>query len=204
MSTLTVNNKVGENMQYSWVHPRKFAMWLAIAVLTMMFAGFTSAYLVREAADNWVQFKMPVNFYYSTVLIVLSSVTMAMAVRTFKRDQLNQYRLFLALTLALGLGFFYSQYLGWKQLQNIGIYLSGNPSGSFVYVITYVHVAHVLGGLLFLFFALMRALFLFRNPATYLIYRTDGNKKVGIELLATYWHFIDLLWVYLLLFFTFS
>ena len=205
MSTLSINkSKISENIQYSWVNPRKFALWIAIACMTMMFAGFTSAYLVRRAAPNWQEFKLPINFYISAGIMLLSSVSIALAVRFFKREQLSLYRWSLFVTLILGVAFFYSQYLGWKKLQEIGVYVSGNPSGSFVYVITYVHVAHVIGGLLFLTIAWLRSIFLFRNPAQFLIYRTDGVKKVNIELLATYWHFVDVLWLYLLLFFTFS
>ena len=207
MSTLTLNSPLvpKENApRTSWVNPRKFAMWMALAVLTMMFAGFTSAYIVRMAAPNWSRFQLPNNFYYSAAIIFTSSITMALSVRFFKRDNLAGYRLALAATFALGVAFFYSQYLGWKQLEHIGVYVAGNPSGSFVYVITYVHVAHVVGGLICLAIALMRALVSFSNPATFLIFRTDANKKINIELLATYWHFVDVLWIYLLLFFTFS
>jgi len=99
------------------------------------------------------------------------------------------------------MGFMVSQYFGWLKLNDIGIYLSGNPSGSFIYVISYLHIAHVLGGILFLLIALGKSFLVFSNSANFLIYRTDNNKKIGIDLLATYWHFVDLLWLYLLIFF---
>lgn len=202
MSSITLENqRLPENIRTPRVHPQKFAMWVGIAVLIMMFAGLTSAYIVRKAAGNWVEFKLPVNFFISAGIIIVSSFTIHWAVRAFKREKLGQYRAALFLTFMLGLAFLQSQYLGWQKLKEIGIYLSGNPSGSFVYVISYLHFAHVSVGLVFLLIALIKAFLVFKNPANFLIYRTDSNKKIRIGLLATYWHFVDILWLYLLVFF---
>ena len=170
----------------------------------MTFAGLTSAYIVRKGAGNWVEFMMPTQFIISAVLMLLSSATIHWAYLSFKNDKLNAYRLALGTTLILSVGFLVSQFLGWQKLQEIGVYLSGNPSGSFVYVISYLHFAHVLGGLLFILIAFLKSWIVFRNPANFLIYRTDLNKSIRIELLATYWHFVDALWIYLLIFFIVS
>ncbi|GIV33554.1 MAG: cytochrome oxidase subunit III [Chitinophagales bacterium] len=186
------------------VHPQRFALWLGIACLIMMFAGLTSAYIVRKSAGNWVEFRLPYNFILSAVILMGSSVTIQWAVRAFRQERLQAYRLAMGLTLLLGSAFMVSQYLGWKKLQEIGVFLSGNPSGSFVYVISYLHVAHVAGGMLFLLIAFIKSLVLFSNPANFLIYRTDSNKRIRIGMLATYWHFVDILWLYLLIFFLVS
>jgi cytochrome c oxidase subunit 3 len=191
-----------QNVRTPRVHPQRFALWLGIACIIMTFAGLTSAYIVRKGAGNWVEFILPVNFLVSAAIMLCSSLTIHWAYVSFKKDRLKSYRLALSLTFILGAAFLVSQYIGWQKLQDIGIYLSGNPSGSFVYVISYMHFAHAAGGLLFIMIALMKSFFVFRNPANFLIYRTDSNKSIRIEMLATYWHFVDLLWIYLLIFFS--
>lgn len=205
MSTITYNKTpLPENVQPFKVHPQKFALWLGISVLCMAFAGLTSAYLVRKAAPNWQEFVMPVQFTYSAILMVLSSISLQGAVWAFKKDKISLYNTTLFVSLTLAAGFMVSQYLGWMTLEQSGIYLNGNPSGSFVYVISYLHVAHVIGGIIPMMIALVRSLWLFGSPAKLAAFKTNNNKRVGIELLATYWHFVDILWIYLLLFFMFS
>lgn len=183
------------------IHPQKFALWLGIAAIIMSFAGLTSAYIVRKGAGNWVEYRLPFNFIISAAIMLLSSLAIHWAYLSFKHDKLNPYRFALGTTLVLGCLFLFSQYLGWQKLQEIGIYLSGNPSGSFVYVISYLHFAHVGMGLLFILLAFVKSLFVFSNPANFLIYRTDSNKSIRIGMIATYWHFVDALWLYLLFFF---
>ena len=185
------------------IHPQRFALWLGIAVIIMSFAGLTSAYIVRKGAGNWVEYRLPFNFIISAVLMLLSSLAIHWAYLSFKHDKLNAYRFALGTALLLGAGFLFSQYLGWQKLKEIGIYLSGNPSGSFVYVISYLHFAHVAGGLFFILIAFIKSLFVFNNPANFLIHRTDSNKSIRIGMVATYWHFVDVLWLYLLFFFMF-
>lgn len=193
-----------ENVQQFRVHPQKFALWLGISVLSMAFAGLTSAYLVRQAAPNWQEFVLPVQFTLSAVLMVASSITMQVAVWAFKRDKIAVYNTSLVVSLVLALSFLASQYLGYQALEAMGVYLNGNPAGSFVYVISYLHVAHVLGGIVPMMIALVRSLWQFGDPAKLAAFKKNDNKRVAIELLATYWHFVDLLWIYLLLFFMFS
>jgi cytochrome c oxidase subunit 3 len=205
MGTLAYKKEIlPDNIQPFKVHPQKFALWVGISVLCMAFAGLTSAYLVRKAAPNWQEFIMPTQFILSAVLMMLSSITIQGAVWAFKRDKIALYNATLFISLALGVSFLVSQYLGWMALEQRGVYLNGNPSGSFVYVISYLHVAHVIGGILPMMIALVRSLWLFGDPAKLAAFKTDNNKRVGIELLATYWHFVDILWIYLLLFFMFS
>lgn len=183
------------------IHPQRFALWLGIAVIVMSFAGLTSAYIVRKGAGNWVEYKLPFNFIISAAIMLLSSLSVHWAYLSFKHDKLNPYRWALFTSLVLGCGFLFSQYTGWQKLKEIGVFLSGNPSGSFVYVISYLHFAHVVGGLIFIAIAFAKSLFVFQNPANFLIYRTDSNKSIRIGMIATYWHFVDLLWLYLLFFF---
>ncbi len=178
----------------SKIHPKKFALWIGCASIMMMFAAFTSAYIVRQAAGNWLEFRLPDIFFFNTIVILLSSLTLHGSYLAFKRGNERLYRGLLAGTLILGLAFLVLQYEGWQALTAIGVELTTNPSGSFVYVISGVHAAHILGGIAALSIALIHA---FALP-----YKVTKGRKLRFELTLTYWHFVDFLWVYLLLFFT--
>ena len=189
----TVANQTGFGRR-NRIHPRKFALIVACASLMMMFAAFTSAYIVRQAAGNWLEFRLPNMFYVSTIIMLLSSLSLHGSYLAFRKGNAPAYRWLLVLTFLLGFGFIISQYMGWQALVAIGIELTTNPSGSFVYVISGVHVAHVLGGVAALLVALLHA---FTLP-----YKVTPKRKLRFEMTLIYWHFVDLLWVYLLLFFT--
>lgn len=180
---------------------QRFGMWLGIASMAMMFAAFTSAYIVRKGAGNWVEFSIPGIFFTSTLLIFLSSITMHIAHVANKRANKAFLRLGLFLTLILGVAFMYSQYVGWFELKDSGVYLDGNVSGSFFYVITYAHAAHVVGGVLFLLSAFGSSVFLFRKNNLDTYYDAGRTQfRVRTDLLSMYWHFVGILWVYLFIF----
>jgi cytochrome c oxidase subunit 3 len=124
------------------IPPVLFALWVACASMGMMFAAFTSAYIVRQGAGNWLEFAMPSIFYVSAVVMVASSVMLQLSYRSFKRGKTLGYKMGLLITLVLGLIFIGTQYQGWLDLAAIGIELTTNPSGSFVYVISGIHAAH--------------------------------------------------------------
>ena len=175
------------------IHAQKFAMLVACASITMMFAAFTSAYIVRQAAGNWLEFSLPNWFFISTGVILLSSLTLQASYHYFKREMAAPYRSLLLLTLLLGLSFVVLQYQGWIALAGIGVELTGNPSGSFVYVISGVHAAHVLGGIGALVVAVIQAYSLkMKNTA---------KRRLRFDLTITYWHFVGLLWLYIMIFF---
>ncbi len=178
------------------MHPKKFALLIACASILMMFAAFTSAYIVRQAAGNWLEFRLPDLFYLNTGVILLSSLSLHSSYLAFKRGKTRMYRLFLVGALMLGMAFLVLQYQGWQALTAIGVELTTNPSGSFVYVISGVHAAHILGGIAVLLVAILHAFVL--------QHRVTPARKLRFELTLIYWHFVDLLWVYLLVFFTFS
>ena len=176
------------------IHPKKFALIVACASMMMMFAAWTSAYLVRQAAGNWLEFKLPDVFLVSTAVILLSSITLHVSYSAFKRGNPKLYRSLLLVSLILGFGFIVLQYQGWQALSAIGVELTTNPSGSFVYVISAAHAAHVLGGIAAVLVAVLHA---FTLP-----YKVTPQRKLRFEMTLIFWHFVDLLWVYLLLFFT--
>ena len=184
---------VQENRFRNKIHPRKFALWAACASISMMFAAFTSAYIVRQAAGNWLEFIMPDMFYYSTAVIILSSITLHGSYFAFKKMNTVLYRGLLVVSFLLGLLFVAMQYWGWQALTEMGIGLTTNPSGSFVYVLSGVHALHVIGGIGVLLVALIHA---FMLP-----HKVTPARKLRFEMSYTYWHFVDILWIYLLLFF---
>jgi cytochrome c oxidase subunit 3 len=173
------------------IHPHKFTLWVAIGSILMMFAGLTSAFIVKSNQADWKQVVMPKIFWLSTATILLSSLTIQLAVRSFKQRNMRQYRLLLAATLLLGILFITCQWLGFNELWAQNIRFKGAGAGQFLYVIFGLHALHVVGGVITLVIILFKAL--------------AGRKKlyssVPVEVAATYWHFVDLLWIYLMVFF---
>jgi cytochrome c oxidase subunit 3 len=176
--------------QQKKIHPHKFTLWVGIGGILMMFAGLTSAYIVKRNQANWVTFELPVAFWYSTIAIVLSSIALFLAARSFKKREIPKYRRLMTATIILGVLFMVLQLVGFNQLIRREITLTGNVSFSFLYVIVGLHAVHVLGGLIALLVLFIKA---FRaNIRSY--------NSTPLEVMSTYWHFVDILWVYLLIF----
>ncbi len=188
------------------IHPQKFMMWVAMGSMAMAFAGLTSGYVVRQAQGNWRYYELPAMFWYSTIAIVISSVTMILGVKAFKNREMPKFRILISITLILGVLFGVLQYWGfydlYHQLQQVRINgetlnesapvrVDGNPSESFLFVIAGLHLAHLFGGIIALLIVFFRA---FRT-------RVKVYNATGLEIAATYWHFVDILWVYLFVFF---
>ncbi len=172
------------------VHPQKFALWLSMGSIMMMFGAFTSAYIVKQAGGNWIDFKLPTLFYWSTAIIVISSITLHLSYTNFVKSNFKAYKLLLVVSLFLGFGFVALQYSGWDTLYASGVDLKGSPSGSFLYLITGVHAAHVLGGIAAIIVALIHA-FTLKEKVT-------SKRKHRFQLTYNYWHFMGFLWIYLL------
>jgi cytochrome c oxidase subunit 3 len=172
------------------IHPHKFTLWVGIGSLLMMFAGLTSAYIVKRNQANWQTFDLPQFFWYSTVAILLSSATIYLAQKAFKQREMKKYRSLVIATLVLGAFFIVFQLLGFQQFWKRGLPLGNNVSLDFLYVIVGLHAAHVLGGLIALIVLFAKAF------ST----KTRSYNSVPVELVSTYWHFVDVLWIYLLIF----
>ncbi|MBP9924424.1 MAG: cytochrome c oxidase subunit 3 [Cyclobacteriaceae bacterium] len=172
------------------MNPKKFAMWLFIGSVGMLFAALTSAYIVRQAEGNWLYFDLPQIFTISTVVIVLSSITMQWAYWSAKKDNLSMVKIMVTITSLLGLVFLVLQVEGWKALVAEQVYLVGNPSGSFLYIISGLHGLHLLSAVIFLLIVLV---------STYR-YKVHSQNLSQIEMCTTYWHFLGGLWLYLFVF----
>lgn len=172
------------------IHPHKFTLWVGLASIVMMFAGFTSAYIIKRNLANWVTFDLPIVFWYSTAVIIISSITILLAQKAFKIREMLKYKNLVVATLVLGILFIVLQIIGFKQLWAKGITLQANVSFSFLYVIVGLHALHVLGGIIALLVMFAKAF------ST----KVRNYNIVPVEVISTYWHFVDFLWIYLLIF----
>lgn len=182
-----------ENFRNNRIHPKVFALVAACVSITMMFVAFTSAYIVRQAAGNWLEFPMPTYFYISTAIMVLSSILLHGSYISFKKNNETMYKGLLTLAAVLGIAFVFCQIQGFYEMEAMGIELTGNPSGSFVYVIAGIHAAHVMAGIAVLGVAMLHAFILDFKPTP--------ARKLRFQQTLIYWHFVDILWVSLLFFF---
>jgi cytochrome c oxidase subunit III len=176
----------------------RIGMWVALASILMLFTALTSAYIVRAASSNdWRPLPMPRILLLSTGLILVSSATLELAKRKLKAMLEGSYRTWLLLTAALGLGFLASQLFAWRQLVSQGVYVASHPHSSFFYLLTATHGVHLIGGLLALVYLIVRT----RQPLK--DERFQAKRVAAAGAVSIYWHFMDLLWIYLfvLLFF---
>jgi len=173
------------------MHPIKFALWLFIVSIIMLFAALTSAYIVKQSDGNWLSIQLPGILVYNTFIILLSSASMQWALLMARRDQLKKVKTGLTVTVALGILFLVGQYYSWMELVEKNVYFVSNyVSGSFIYIFTGLHGLHLVSGIVFLVLTLIAA---FR-------YKVHSKNILKIEMCTTYWHFLGGLWVYLYIF----
>jgi len=173
--------------------PSSTAIWVVLFAITMMFAAFTSALIVRKGSSlDWRTFKLPSIVFFNTGLLLASGVTLEVSRRRIAafmsniKNQVESPARWLYMTLFLGLLFVAGQYVAWSQLSAQGLYLATNPSSSFFYVLTATHALHVLGGLAGLSYVIRKL-------------SKSSLRRSTLDATARYWHFMDALWLYLLL-----
>lgn len=173
---------------------KKMMLWFGIVSLIMSFAGWTSAFVVSSSRPDWLRdFQLPSAFIVSTVVIILSSISFFLAKQALKNDKNQSTTLWLFVTLILGCVFIFNQISGFQQIINLGYNFTGptsNVTMSYIYLIAMVHIAHVVVGLICLLVVIYNH---FRK-------KYSASKMLGFELASTFWHFIDVLWLYLFLF----
>lgn len=183
------------------IQPAKYriGMWVGLASILMLFVSLTSAYILRQTVvredgtSDWVSIDMPPVLWFSTAVLVASSLSFELSRRSLKRSDYRMFNAYIALTALLGFAFLLGQVIAWRQLAGQGIYLSSNPHSSFVYLMTSLHAIHLVGGLIALCYVAVAALRM----------RMGIRKRNAVEITALYWHFMDVLWIYIfvLLFF---
>ena len=175
------------------IHPYKMLLWVAFGSIVMMFAGLTSAYIVKKSQANWLEFDLPNLFWFSTLVILVSSFTIQMAVKKVKAGEMAQYRGFLSVTAILGITFVILQLRGFQALELNNVALTGarsNSAGSFLLVIAGLHLLHLVGGVIAIAVISLKAM----------AAKSSTNQVLSVELVANYWHFVDILWIYLFVF----
>ncbi len=183
-------------VQQKRIRAKKMMLWFAMISMTMSFAGLTSAYVVSNTREDWLaSFELPTVFSYSTLLIILSSITFYLGRKAINSSNALMQRTWLWVTFLLSLLFIYFQFKGFSQIILLGYYFTGAESTittSFLYVLVLLHLAHVFGGIIALLVVLFRS---YKNAYT-------ATKKLGYELAELFWHFLGFLWIYLYIFIT--
>ena len=173
---------------------KKMMLWFGIISLIMSFAGWTSAFVVSSSRPDWLKdFRLPNAFIVSTLIIIVSSITFILAKKALKAGHRKQTTIWLLVTLVLGVAFVIGQFVGFGQIIDAGYNFTGptsNVTMSYIYLIALVHILHVIVGLVCLLVVIYNH---FKQKYT-------ASNMLGLELAATFWHFIDILWVYLFLF----
>jgi cytochrome c oxidase subunit 3 len=173
---------------------KKMMLWFGIVSLIMSFAGWTSAFIVSRSREDWLEdFQLPNAFAISVIVIIISSLTFIMAKRALKDNKRQATTIWLWITLVLGVLFIYNQFSGFNQIIGSGYNFTGATSNitmTFIFVIAFVHILHVAVGLICLLVVIYNH---FKQ-------KYSAKKLLGLELAATYWHFVDILWIYLFLF----
>lgn len=172
------------------MNPLRFALWLFMITIVMIFAALTSAYIVRQAEGNWLVFDLPSMLYITSGIILLSSISMQWAYYSAKKNNLSNVKTGIVITLVLGMAFLIGQFYAWGQLVDDNIFFVGNPSGSFLYVLSGLHGLHLVSGVIFLIIVLISTL----------KYKVHSRSINQIQLCTTYWHFLGALWIYLFVF----
>lgn len=181
------------NQQRKKIHPHKFILWVSIASILMMFAGLTSAFIVKSNLVGWRQIEIPGVFWFSTAVMLGSSITIQVALRSFRQRDMKNYRWLLGATFILGIAFVLLQWIGFSNLweQQKITFKGSSGAGQFLYVIFGLHALHVIGGVVALIVLFLKAF----------VGSVKNYSAVPIEVASTYWHFVDILWIYLLVFF---
>ncbi len=177
-----------------YARSKKMMLWFGIISMIMSFAAWTSAFIVSSQREDWLKdFELPNAFFISVGIIITSSLTFILAKRALKQSNRNMVSVWLLITLALGIAFIYSQFEGFSQIIEAGYNFTGptsNVTMSYIFLIAFVHILHIAVGLICVLVVIYNH---FKQKYT-------SDKMLGFELAANFWHFVDILWLYLFLF----
>ena len=183
-------------------HPFNIFLTLVLAGITMLFLAFSAAYIYsRVQLEGVPPIQLPSLFIFNTLLLIGSSATIWWANQCYQKDETEKYQLALMVTIILTVIFMVLQIVAWRQLFNQAIFIDSNTLASYLYVISALHFIHVMAGLPFLILFLITARRRMKEPVSVLVYFSDPEKRLKLRLLTIYWHFLDVLWIYLVVFF---
>lgn len=180
------------------IHPFKLFMWIAIFSIGIMFLFLIVGFVLTNKIEK---FYLPRYFTLSTLLLAASSFAMSRTLGAYKNDQIKVLHTGLVAAFLIAQVFVYSQWCGWQELQSHGIHLQGEANGSYLYLLSGLHLVHFFGGMLFLLFIYRKVFLAFKDPVKNIIYVTDPYEYMKLELLNIYWHFMGGLWLVMYLVF---
>lgn len=182
-------------------HPYNVMLALVLFGLTTLFLSLSVAFIYTRVQSDLPPIRLPNIFVFNTLILLASSYTMILAKKAYKRDHTERYKQLLLVTIVLSVLFLIAQIFGWRALFQQDILINSGNSASYLYVISALHFAHVIFGIPFLGTFLWRAHKYMQEPVSVLVYFSDPAKLLRLRLLTIYWHFLDGLWIYLVLFF---
>lgn len=196
------HNRNTEEEQFSFgIHPYHIMMALILFGITAMFLATTVAYVYTRIEHGLPKIDVPVVFLFNTVVLVGSSATLQWAVNSYKKDATEDYKAALFATIVLSFLFLIAQIYGWKTLFQQDIFVNSDNAASYLYLISALHFAHVIAGLPFLLQFYISARKKMIEPVSVLVYFTDPSRRLRLKMITWYWHFLDALWIYLIVFF---
>lgn len=183
------------------IHPKQIVIILVIAAVTVLFVAFSASYLYNRIQTGIPPVQLPPLFYFNSLILLASSYTLIRAKKAYINDETENYKRLILATIIISFVFLVLQILAWQQMRTMNIFVDAANTGSYMYLISATHFIHVIGGLPFLIVFFVNAVRKMKSPVSVLVYFSDPDKKRDLELLTTYWHYIDILWIYLVLFF---
>ncbi len=187
------------------IHPHLMLIYLAIIGSSLIFLFIISAYTLSKPDNTFfINFQFPKAFSVSLVLLLVSSFSMSKALPAYESGNIEVLKKALGITLVLGVVFTVCQYIGWYEMNQSGIYLSGEASGAYLYVISGMHALHLVFGIFFLSTTFFKVMGNAKDPVKMLIMETNPYQRIRLEMLTVYWHYMDVLWVFLFFYFLFS
>lgn len=186
---------------YLAFHPKNIILVLLLMGLSTIFIALSLAYVYNRVNQHLPPLRLPILFLFNTLILLGSSTTMVWAKKSYLDDHTENYQRALWFTLGLSLLFMLAQAIAWYLLFSDGVLMSSDNSAGYLYVISGLHFAHVIAGLPFLGYFIYQARYHMKEPVSVLVYFSDPEKRLNLRLLGIYWHFLDVLWIYLVIFF---
>ncbi len=184
-----------------YLHPYNIMMVLLLSGLTMLFVGLSFAYIYTRIQSREAPIKIPNIFLFNTLVLLLSSFCLKYSKQFYIQDDTQRYRLTLLLTVLFTLLFMALQFYGWQELHHQNPNLAKSNMAGYVFTISIIHYGHIIGGLPFMFYFIYNAYRKMREPVSVLVYFADPMRRMELRLLTLYWNFLDILWIYLMIFF---
>ncbi|MDG2449159.1 MAG: cytochrome c oxidase subunit 3 [Saprospiraceae bacterium] len=183
------------------IHPQTIILFLVLAGISALFLGFSGAYLYTKFQNGLPPLHIPPLFYFNSFILIASSITLIKTIQAFEYDNTSLFKVLLWVTMILTVVFLVAQIFAWVQLTTENVHLTSSNLASYLYVISGLHFVHVIAGIPFLGYFIWIAHKRLKSPVSVLLYFSDEDKKRSLKLLTIYWHFLDGLWIYLILFF---